>query len=196
MNTITTTVVDPADVALKAKHRAMWASGDYAHLAEELIWSLGPELVRAAGVRRGQRVLDVAAGSGNAAIPAALTGAEVIATDLTPELFEPGRREAAEVGATLRWEQADAEALPYDDASFDVVLSCLGVMFAPHHQRAADELVAGVPAGRHHRPAELDAGGLHRPDVRDHEAVRRAAAARRPAASALGQRAARACAPG
>ena len=83
----------------------------------------------------------MAAGSGNAAIPAALTGAEVVATDLTPELFEPGRREAAEVGATLRWEQADAEALPCDDASFDVVLSCLGVMFAPHHQRAADQLV-------------------------------------------------------
>ena len=141
MNTITTTLVDPADVALKAKQRAMWASGDYAHLAEELIWGLGPELVRAAGVRRGQRVLDVAAGSGNAAIPAALTGAEVIATDLTPELFEPGRREAAEVGATLHWEQADAEALPCDDASFDVVLSCLGVMFAPHHQRAADQLL-------------------------------------------------------
>jgi len=141
MHTMTSTVVDPADVALKAKHRAMWASGDYAHLAEELVWGLGPELVQAAGVTRGQRVLDVAAGSGNAAIPAALTGAEVTAMDLTPELFEPGRREAAEVGATLRWEQADAEALPYGDASFDVVLSCLGVMFAPRHQRAADELV-------------------------------------------------------
>ena len=138
MNTITH---DPADHALKTKHRSVWASGDYPKLAEDLIWTLGPELVRAAGVRRGQRVLDVAAGSGNAAIPAALASADVVASDLTPELFEAGRRQAAKAGVTLSWEQGDAEALPYADASFDVVLSSLGVMFAPHHQRSADELV-------------------------------------------------------
>ena len=146
MDTITDTLTrsrhaDPADAALKARHRAMWASGDYAHLAEDLIWDLGPELVRAAGIGRGQRVLDVAAGSGNAAIPAALAGADVVASDLTPELFEAGRREAAEVGVTVRWEEGDAEALPYGDTAFDAVISCLGVMFAPHHQRAADELL-------------------------------------------------------
>jgi ubiquinone/menaquinone biosynthesis C-methylase UbiE len=86
-------------------------------------------------------VLDVGAGSGNAAIPAARTGAQVIASDLTPELLDIGQKWAAEVGAELTWETADAEALPYSDGEFDAVLSCLGVMFAPHHQTAADELI-------------------------------------------------------
>jgi SAM-dependent methyltransferase len=86
-------------------------------------------------------VLDVAAGSGNAAIPAALAGASVVASDLTPELLEVGRRLAAQRGATARWEEADAEALPYGDAEFDAVISCVGVMFAPHHRAAADELL-------------------------------------------------------
>ncbi len=130
-----------ADRALKARHRAMWALGDYPALARDLIAPLGPALVEAAGVRAGQRVLDVAAGSGNAAIPAALTGADVTASDLTPELFDAGRRDAEARGATLAWDTGDAEALPYGDATFDVVLSCVGVMFAPHHRAAADELV-------------------------------------------------------
>ena len=141
MTTTVLTAADTADITLKAKHRAMWAAGDYAKVATDLVWRLGPELVGAAGVRPGQRVLDVAAGSGNAAIPAALAGAVVVASDLTPELFEAGRHAAARAGAVLTWERADAEALPYDDASFDTVLSCLGVMFAPHHQQSADELV-------------------------------------------------------
>ncbi|GGX23331.1 class I SAM-dependent methyltransferase [Streptomyces lomondensis] len=130
-----------ADRTLKAKHRAMWAQGDYPSLAAEVISELGPVLVEACGVRSGQRVLDVGAGTGNAAIPAALAGAEVVASDLTPELFEAGRRVAEERGARLTWQEADAEALPFGDAEFDTVLSCVGVMFAPHHQRAADELV-------------------------------------------------------
>ncbi|CAL9309880.1 MULTISPECIES: class I SAM-dependent methyltransferase [Streptomyces] len=130
-----------ADRALKAKHRAMWAQGDYPSLAAEIIPSLGAILVEACGVGPGQRVLDVGAGSGNAAIPAALAGADVVASDLTPELFEAGRRVAERQGARLTWQEADAEALPFGDAEFDTVLSCVGVMFAPHHQRAADELV-------------------------------------------------------
>ncbi|MEU0198558.1 MULTISPECIES: class I SAM-dependent methyltransferase [unclassified Streptomyces] len=130
-----------ADRALKAKHRAMWAQGDYPSLAAEIIPALGPILVEACGVRAGQRVLDVGAGSGNAAIPAALAGADVVASDLTPELFEAGRRAAEQRGARLTWQEADAEALPFGDAEFDTVLSCVGVMFAPHHERAADELV-------------------------------------------------------
>ncbi|MET9764624.1 class I SAM-dependent methyltransferase [Streptomyces sp. NPDC006372] len=129
-----------ADRALKAKHRAMWAQGDYPSLAAEVIPELGAVLVEACGVRSGQRVLDVGAGSGNAAIPAALTGADVIASDLAPELFEAGRPVAEKAGAHLTWQEADAEALPFGDAEFDTVLSCVGVMFAPHHQRAADEL--------------------------------------------------------
>ena len=138
-----TETIDPtsADRALKARHRTMWALGDYPAVAVDMIAELGPVLVSATGVRRGDRVLDVAAGSGNAAVPAALTGAEVVASDLTPELFEAGRQLAKEQGAELTWEEGDAEALPYPDSSFDVVLSCVGVMFAPHHQRAADELV-------------------------------------------------------
>ena len=130
-----------ADYALKARHRAMWALGDYPALASDIISDLGAILVQACGVRPGDRVLDVAAGSGNAAIPAALAGASVVASDLTPELLESGRREAAARGAELEWRQADAEALPFADDAFDIVLSCVGVMFAPHHQASADELV-------------------------------------------------------
>ncbi|CAL9490152.1 class I SAM-dependent methyltransferase [Streptomyces levis] len=130
-----------ADRALKTKHRAMWAQGDYPSLAAEVIPGLGAALVEACGVRPGQRVLDVGAGAGNAAIPAALAGADVVASDLTPELFEAGRRAAEQRGARLTWQEADAEALPFGDAEFDTVLSCVGVMFAPHHQQAADELV-------------------------------------------------------
>jgi SAM-dependent methyltransferase len=137
------------DAALKAKHAAMWAMGDYPAVATEVIPSLGPVLVEATGIAPGDKVLDVAAGSGNASIPAALAGADVVASDLTPDLVETGRQAAARVGATLRWEVADAEALPYADAEFDVAISCVGVMFAPHHQEAADELVRVVrPGGR------------------------------------------------
>jgi SAM-dependent methyltransferase len=138
---MTVTTHPEADPALKAKHRAVWASGDYPAVVSDLIPELGAILVRASGVRRGERVLDVAAGTGNAAIPAALAGADVVASDLTPELFEAGRREAEERGALLEWREADAEALPFADHEFDTVLSCLGVMFAPHHQAGADELV-------------------------------------------------------
>ncbi|MFF1494344.1 class I SAM-dependent methyltransferase [Streptomyces sp. NPDC058304] len=130
-----------ADRALKAKHRTMWALGDYPAVATRVVSALGPVLVEACGVKRGDRVLDIAAGSGNAAIPAALAGGNVIASDLTPELLDVGRREAAARGAELRWQEADAEALPYAYGAFDTVMSCVGVMFAPHHQDCADELV-------------------------------------------------------
>jgi SAM-dependent methyltransferase len=130
-----------ADKTLKAKHRTMWALGNYDAVATELIADLGPILVEAAGIGPGDRVLDLAAGSGNVALPAARTGADVVASDLTPELLEIGRRRAEEAGVTLTWEVGDAEALPYADGTFDAVLSCVGVMFAPHHQAAADELV-------------------------------------------------------
>lgn len=135
---ITTT---PEDQALKAKHAAMWASGSYPTVVEDIVKPLGGILVEVVDVQRGQRVLDVAAGTGSSAIPAARRGADVVATDLTPELIEVGRAEAAAAGIELTWGTADAEALPYRDAEFDVVLSAIGVMFAPHHQQAADELV-------------------------------------------------------
>jgi len=130
-----------ADRALKTKHRAMWAMGDYPTVVSDVVAPLGPILVDAAGIQPGDLVLDVAAGSGNAAIPAARAGARVIASDLTPELLETGQKLAAEAGVQLTWETADAEALPYGDSEFDAVLSCLGVMFAPHHQTSADELI-------------------------------------------------------
>ena len=149
MSETTSTIDTTTDRALKAKHRAMWALGDYPAVAIDVIPELGPTLVAATGVRAGDRVLDVAAGTGNAAVPAALIGAEVVASDLTPELFVAGRQFAARNGVEITWEEGDAEALPYDDDSFDVVLSCVGVMFAPHHQIAADELLRVCrPGGR------------------------------------------------
>lgn len=142
------TAVDvEADRRLKTNHRTMWASGDYPAVAAQLIPALGSELVRACGVQPGDRVLDVAAGSGNASIPAALAGGLVTASDLTPELFAPGKTVAAQRGVELEWVEADAEALPFADNSFDVVMSCVGVMFAPHHRAAADELVRVVRPG-------------------------------------------------
>ena len=134
---------------VKARHRDMWALGDYPVVATELIAPLGPTLVEATGLGPGDRVLDVAAGSGNVAIPAAERGADVVASDLTPALLESGRREAVRRGLDVEWREADAEALPFDDATFDAVVSCVGVMFTPFHQTAADELVRVCrPGGR------------------------------------------------
>lgn len=130
-----------ANGELKARHRSMWASGDYPSMVETFLLPLGPRLVEACEIGPGMRVLDVAAGTGNAAIPAAARGAAVVASDLTPELFEAGRARAAVEGVELEWVEADAEDLPFEDASFDAVISSIGVMFAPHHQAAADELV-------------------------------------------------------
>lgn len=135
--------------AVADKHRAMWASGDYPKLAVELAAPLGPVLVQATGIGPGDRVLDVAAGTGNAAIPAADTGAAVVASDLCPELLQSGRAAAVDRGANLEWREANAHELPFGDDEFDVVMSCIGVMFAPFHQLAADELVRVCkPGGR------------------------------------------------
>ncbi len=121
--------------------REMWALGDYHRFAKQTVWGFGPELVAACGIGPGQRVLDVAAGTGNVAIRAAEAGATVIAADLTPENFEAGRREARSRGVELEWVEADAEALPFADGAFDVVTSSVGVIFAPDHQAVADELL-------------------------------------------------------
>jgi SAM-dependent methyltransferase len=129
------------DSDLKARHRAMWASGDYPSMVETFLLPLGPRLVDACGVNAGMSVLDVAAGTGNASIPAAERGARVTASDLTPELLEAGRLQAESRGLELEWVTADAEDLPFEDGAFDVVMSSIGAMFAPHHQEVADELV-------------------------------------------------------
>jgi SAM-dependent methyltransferase len=129
------------DAELKARHRAMWASGDYPSMVETFLLPLGPRLVEACGIGAGMKVLDVAAGTGNASIPAAERGAEVVASDLTPELLDAGRAVAEAKGVELEWVTADAENLPFEDGQFDVVMSSIGAMFAPHHQAVADELV-------------------------------------------------------
>src|SRR3954468_13480311 len=121
----------PVTLNPAAKARAVWAAGDYTDVAARLIPELGALLVGAAGVRPGQRVLDVAAGAGNVAIPAAAgTGAEVVALDVGPQLLQTGRALAEQRGVTVEWVEGDAAALPFADAAFDVVLSCVGVMFA------------------------------------------------------------------
>jgi SAM-dependent methyltransferase len=125
----------------KAAERATWALGDYHRFAKATVWELGPVLVSACGVVPGQRLLDVAAGTGNVAIRAAEAGADVVASDLTPEHFEAGRAEARARGVELDWVEADAEALPFGDGEFDVVTSSLGAIFAPDHQAVADELL-------------------------------------------------------
>jgi ubiquinone/menaquinone biosynthesis C-methylase UbiE len=141
----------PADRAraLKARQQAMWASGDFAVIGATL-QIVGELLTEAADVRAVHDVLDVAAGSGNATLAAARRFASVTSTDYVPALLERGRRRAdAEGFGNVDFEVADAEALPYADTSFDVVLSTFGVMFAPDHQRAAAELMRVCrPGGR------------------------------------------------
>jgi SAM-dependent methyltransferase len=125
----------------RAAERAMWALGDYHTFAKQTVWGFGPRLVEACGISAGRRVLDVAAGTGNVAIRAAEAGAQVVASDLTPENFDAGRREARARGVELEWVEADAAALPFGDGEFDVVTSSVGAIFAPDHQAVADELV-------------------------------------------------------
>ena len=120
----------------------MWASGDYPSMVETFLLPIGRRLVDACGIAPGMRVLDVAAGTGNASIPAAQRGAQ--RHGQRPHAGAAGGGPPAtrrRQGLELEWVEADAEHLPFDDESFDLVMSAIGVMFAPHHQEAADELV-------------------------------------------------------
>jgi ubiquinone/menaquinone biosynthesis C-methylase UbiE len=126
--------------------RETWSTGDYDALAE-YIWSVGADLVQRVGIGPGDAVLDVACGTGNATIPAAQAGATVVGLDLTPALFEAGRRRAAEAGVVIEWVEGDAQDLPYDEGTFDVVLSTFGCMFAPDHQQAANEIARVLKLG-------------------------------------------------
>jgi SAM-dependent methyltransferase len=131
---------------LKQRHAKMWASGDFPSIAP-IVVPLSLHMVEALAIAPGQRVLDVGGGTGSASIPAARTGADVVATDLTPELLDVARAQADEEGLEMTFEVADAEALPYEDASFDVVMSSLGAMFAPHHEATASELLRVTKPG-------------------------------------------------
>ena len=131
--------------ALKARLKTTWSSGDFGRVGVTL-QVVGESLAEATGVNAGERVLDVAAGNGNASLAAARRFARVTSTDYVPELLEQGRRRAEADGLDIEFLVADAESLPFADDSFDVVLSTFGVMFAPDQARTAGELVRVVRA--------------------------------------------------
>ncbi|MFL6576938.1 MAG: class I SAM-dependent methyltransferase [Povalibacter sp.] len=132
--------------AIKTKQQATWASGDFAVIGTTL-QIVGELLAEAVDVRAGERVVDVAAGNGNATLAAAHRFAEVTSTDYVAALLEKGKLRAEAEGLNIAFEVADAEALPFEDASFDIALSTFGVMFAPDHARAAGEMLRVVRSG-------------------------------------------------
>ena len=132
--------------AIKAKQQITWASGDFAVIGTTL-QIVGEMLAEAADVRAGERVLDVAAGNGNATLAAAHRFAEVTSTDYVPALLEKGAARARAEGLEVTFQPADAEELPFPDASFDVALSTFGAMFTPRHSRTADEMLRVVRSG-------------------------------------------------
>ena len=132
--------------AVKKRQQAAWSSGDYAVVGTTL-QIVGEELCERLDLRSGQTVLDVAAGNGNVTLAAARRWCEVVSTDYVGSLLERGRARAAAEGLDVRFEQADAENLPYPGASFDAVLSTFGVMFTPNQEKAAAELVRVCKAG-------------------------------------------------
>ena len=147
---IATSVAPPAVdfAAVKGKQQAAWSAGDYAVIGTTL-QIVGETLCEALDLRAGERVLDVAAGNGNATLAAARRWCDVVSTDYVPALLERGRTRASAEGLVVQFEQADAENLPYPDASFDVVLSTFGVMFTPDQEKAAAELARVCkPGGR------------------------------------------------
>jgi len=125
---------------LKARQRATWATGNYGIIGTTL-QIVGESLCEAVDLRAGSKVLDVAAGNGNCSLAAARRWCDVTSTDYVPSLLEDGRRRAEADGFSIRFQEADAEALPFADGTFDAVLSSFGVMFTPDHTRAAGELL-------------------------------------------------------
>ena len=146
---VTSTSSPTVDLAaVKGKQQAAWSAGDYAVVGTTL-QIVGETLCEALDLRAGERVLDIAAGNGNATLAAARRWADVTSTDYVQALLERGRVRASAEGLAVRFEQADAESLPYADASFDVVLSTFGVMFTPDQEKAAAEMARVCkPGGR------------------------------------------------
>src|SRR3954464_9790481 len=124
---------------LKQRARKTWAAGNFDEIAKRVL-EVGQRVAASAAIEPGMTVLDVACGTGNATIPAALAGGRATGLDLTPELLEDARRNADAAGVEIGWVEGDAEALPFEDGSFDRVISTFGVMFAPRHEVAAAEL--------------------------------------------------------
>lgn len=134
--------------AIKLRQQATWASGDFAVVGTTL-QIVGESLAEAIDLRAGERVLDVAAGNGNATLAAARRFAHVVSTDYVPELLAKGQERARAEGLAVTFQTADVEALPFEDGRYDVVLSTFGVMFAPDHQRSASEMLRVLrPGGR------------------------------------------------
>ena len=147
MNDLSTPVAPaPNYAAIKQRQQATWASGDYAVVGTTL-QIVGESLAEAVDVRADERVLDVAAGNGNATLAAARRFATVTSTDYVPSLLDKGRERVRAEGFVVRFQEADVEELPFPDNSFDVVLSTFGAMFAPDHKRAADEMVRVLRSG-------------------------------------------------
>lgn len=138
--------VSPELVALKARQQAAWSSGDYAVVGTTL-QIVGEELCEALDIRSGRKVLDVAAGNGMASLAAARRWCDVTSTDYVPSLLERGRARAVAEGLSIEFKVADAEELPFADGSFDAVISTFGVMFSPHQDRAAAELLRVCKSG-------------------------------------------------
>ena len=139
-------VSQPDLKALKARQQAAWSSGDYALIGTTL-QIVGEELCEAVDVRSGQKVLDVAAGNGNASLAAARRWCDVVATDYVPALLERARERATAERLAIEFREADAEALSFPDGSFDVVVSTFGVMFTPDQDRAAVEMLRVCKSG-------------------------------------------------
>jgi ubiquinone/menaquinone biosynthesis C-methylase UbiE len=141
-----TTTVPPELAAIKARQKAAWSSGDYAVVGTTL-QIVGEELCEALDLRAGTRVLDVAAGNGMVSLAAARRWCEVVSTDYVASLLERGRARALAEGLPIEFQEADAEALPFDDSSFDAVVSTFGVMFTPNQDKAAAELLRVCKSG-------------------------------------------------
>jgi ubiquinone/menaquinone biosynthesis C-methylase UbiE len=147
--TVMTAVTSPATPdfpAVKARQHAAWSSGDYAVVGTTL-QIVGESLCEAMDIRAGQKVLDVAAGNGNASLAAAHRWCEVTSTDYVPALLERGKARAAAEGLRMQFQEADAEALPFADKSFDAVVSTFGVMFTPNQDKAASEMIRVCRSG-------------------------------------------------
>jgi ubiquinone/menaquinone biosynthesis C-methylase UbiE len=146
--------------AVKQRQQLAWASGDFGVVAARIVL-VAEQLCDTADLHAGWRVLDVATGSGNAAIAAARLGCTAVGIDYVPALLEQGRRRAAAEGLSVELLEGDAESLPFPDSSFDAVTSVFGSMFAPDHAQAAAELLRVCRPGGD-RSGQLDTGGIHR----------------------------------